>query len=259
MSELSQAAAAIAGAAASNQEPDAPEAANHQEPSPVAEVQPPETPSEGQSDSPSEVTDKPAIDPAIYDTEVPGLDGVTFGQLKDQHKELAQAEAVRAKAEADAIATQNENLQAREVLKTLAQNLGIQPTAEQIAEAQAVQERYRQEHEALAAERIDGWSDPVQRKADQQRSAKLLQEYLFSEVEAETAKDWRFQKLVRDYAHLRDRVSKALLSEVKSGNKGHQAESRRAPVSGKDQAKADFKAGKLSQTEAIAAILGGKQ
>jgi len=194
----------------------------------------------------------------MYDLPIPGLDGMTAGEFKDRAKELQTADEIRAQAENDRITAENEALQARETLKTLVDGMGLQLNDQQIQQAQAMRQQAVAEHERLAVKHIPGWDDAATRAADTEANMALLAEYMITGPEAENAKDWRFQKLVTDYAKLRKRVSNAVKDEAKAKAKQKPKVNRK--VTGKADAVADFKAGKMnSQQAATALLLSGRQ
>jgi hypothetical protein len=257
MSELSQAAQVLTGTEPTATDPA--EERTDQAESQVVEEQPPEAEPQANADNADEGTSESEApkqwEKWMYDLEIPGTDGLTAGEFKDRIKELQTIDDVRAQAEVERQDAQNEALQARETLKTLVSQMGLQLTPQQIEQAQRFMGQTAEQNDRQAAETIPGWDDPATRATGQAANAELLQQYGFSAAEAGNARDWRFQRMVNDFVQLRQRVQAAVKGEVKP--KVKQAPRKVTQVSGESNPVADFKAGKLNQQQAVARLLTG--
>jgi hypothetical protein len=254
--ELSPAAQLIAGIVPPSTEP-------AEEPTVLDESPPAEEPSDiPEPEAPEVVAKEPEeatpleFSADMYELTIPGLD-MTIGEFKDRAKDLSQADKLNAHAEERQITVQNQLLRAQQDLQAFAAQMGIQPTEQQLAQISQQRTEFTRQQDVRLAQAIPEWSDPDVRKADMLLTDSLLTEYQFTGPEQANLTDWRFAKLARDYAKLRSRVKSAVDGEIKPKSAPKARKAKVRATTGKDEVLKAFNSGKMSQNEAVSALLMG--
>lgn len=193
-----------------------------------ADQQAPETepPEEEQAKLPP-AAEMLANDPKqFYGLEIPGLEGVTFGDAKDLAQKGTDLDMQKARQESESIDRENGILakarEAQDMYNLLPAELKT-PEVTQRFEQIKLQEIQRENQLTLTA--IPEWSDPLKATADREGMAELMQNYGFTGGEVGNLFDHRQLKLVRDYMVLKQMVSGIPSKEVKKPTK--QIRSRR--------------------------------
>ena len=175
---------------------------------------------------------------------------ITLSELKDRGKDLFSAETKLAKAEEHTLTSENDLLRKNRELALATQRLGREPTATERAEADHLHQEFVSHENRATLQAIPDWSDPATQSSDVTLIGETLTEYGFSPVEISNIFDHRQVKMLRDYALLRKRLKTAGESEVRSV-KNQASGSRRKSAPTNKSAKDRFKAGELTQTQAV--------
>jgi len=176
-------------------------------------------------------------------------ESLSLSEVKDAGAKLHKAEQILSDAETHRTSAENEMLR-REHAASL-----IQPTPEQQAAADNKWVQYVGEENAKAVGVITAWADPVVQRTDLEAMASLLVSYGKHPAEISRYADHRDIKQLYDHLTLIRRFERATGSEVTAA-KAPVVKSKRKSVT-KSGAKAvqEFEAGRLSETEAIAALI----
>lgn len=262
-SELSAVAALLRG----EPDQDAPEGATE-----LDTTEPEEASSAGESDDPqqSEAEDAPSEGPESYSVkdlaEKLGIrpqdvysklqidiDGekLSLGEYKDRAKELKRYDTLMAEAEDRRSSVENDLQRARKELELAQQMPNLSPAERQEKYREYVDEQTRQ-----AVESIQGWTDPGTRTQELTEITALLTDYGMSGAQIGQIVDATALRMLADFNRLRKRVKQATESTVKpvkrqQGQRNH-APSTKTPAA---RAVAGYKAGKVPQMDAIAALI----
>ena len=174
---------------------------------------------------------------------------LSLSAIKDNGAKLHKAEKILSDAETYRTGVENELLRREHAAKT------VPLTPEQQAQSDQDWQQFVQVENAQAMRVISSWSDPVVQRADLEVLAGMLVSYGRSPAEVARYADHRDIKQLYDHLTLQRRFERAGAAEV-TANKAPVGKSKRKAVQ-KPGRKAvqDYEAGKLSQTEAIAALI----
>ena len=175
---------------------------------------------------------------------------VTLGEFKDRLRDVAQADALVAEVNEQRLAVENELLAKRQAFNRYAEKLGWQPTDEDIAQAEADNKAYRELQETLAVEFMPEWSDAGAKAKDLKAIRAIQNEYGFGEVEQKAMLDARLNKLLRDYARLRDDV-KGVAKLRKQPRRNQKPKGHTQIGDGVSKINAQIKSGNLTQDQAV--------
>ena len=181
--------------------------------------------------------------------------GITIGELKNQHKELAQAGALLDQLEVQKIESQNELLKERRAVEQYAASVGYTPSEADIERSEQAYQAYVDDQRKRAAQSIEGWADVETAKAERQDIDKLLSEYGLSQPEIAAVIDHRQLKLLRDYSHLLGKLKAASNATQKRTKQRAPGSQRKSSLSNAQRAKQAVKDGTLSRDTGIAAII----
>lgn len=162
----------------------------------------------------------------FYSLEIPGMEGVTFGDAKDLAQKNTDLDMEKARQELELRDRENGVLakarETQDMYELLPDELKT-PEVTQRFEQIKLQQVQRENQLTLTA--IPEWSDPLKATADREGMAELMQGYGFTGGEIGNLFDHRQLKLVRDYMTLKQMVSGIPDKEVKKPTK--QARTRR--------------------------------
>ena len=174
---------------------------------------------------------------------------LSLSQIKDQGAKLHKAEKILSDAETHRTGVENELLR-REHAASL-----IQPTPEQQAAADQHWQQFVLTENTQAMRVISAWADPVVQRADLEEMATMLTGYGKHPAEVARFADHRDVKQLYDHLVLKRRFERAAAAEVTKTPAPVGKSKRKSAAKPGRKAVADFEAGKLSETEAIAALI----
>jgi hypothetical protein len=166
----------------------------------------------------------------LYDMELPGLEGMTLGQVKDRAKELRDVDASREAVETERAGIRQERLRWTQELRA-AQQAGLREysDAERLQIGQLLQ-RHADAEATQIMNAVPEWANQATLKADFEGMAGLLKPYGYSPTDVAQALegDARFALFMKNQLD-RDRRLKAAEAKVKTPPKKLQAPSGLTP------------------------------
>ena len=160
----------------------------------------------------------------FYGLEIPGLEGVTFGDAKDLAQKGVDLDMQKARQESELRDRENGVLakarETQDMYELLPDELKT-PEVSRRFEQIKLQQVQRENQLTLTA--IPEWRDPLKATADREGMAELMQNYGFSGGEIGNLFDHRQLKLVRDFMSLKQMVSGIPGKEVKATSKKTQS------------------------------------
>ena len=179
---------------------------------------------------------------------------MSLGEFKDRARQLHDADTTLTDADAHALKSGNEVLRQNRALSIALKRLGRPLTDAELSEGDTLQSEYIKEQNRLTLAAIPGWSDTAVQNDEVAQIGVLLTEYGFSPVEASQVVDHRTIKIFRDFVTQSKRLKVAGESVIapKSAPSG---KAKRKTAPDKRTATDRYKAGELSQRDAITAII----
>lgn len=174
---------------------------------------------------------------------------LSLSELKDAGTKLHKAEKILTDAETTVRERENDLLR-----KQHAQSLR-EPSESELADADKSWTEFVRKENAATLGVITAWKDPAQQRADLADMATLLSSYGVSGAEIGRFADHRLVKQLYDHLTLKRRLDAATDAEVtKNPAPVVKAKRKSAPKSGA-KAVEDFKAGRLTEVQAVAALI----
>lgn len=194
----------------------------------------------------------------VYSIELPagaGEEIVTLGEAKDAAKAIKGLETQKAE---HTVAMRDKENQVMQKLREAQQMLELVPEAQRdpntVRQLQHQQQQHLQREQSMLLEALPGWSDPITAGTEQKQIHGLLRGYGFTDAEIGAIADHRAVKMMRDYAELKTIIDGTKDKQVRGGTKA--APKRRAkPQTKLAKIEAEFKAGRLSRSDAATATL----
>jgi len=216
-----------------------------------------ESPSE-QPESLKVLAEKSGVDmKTIYGMQVPGTD-MTLGELKDSAKQIGDMTTKAVELDERASTIEKQTLQARMELQAVAASIPQQYLSEaNLAAAREQMEKHKEQQAAIYADVIPDWSNPETKAADMKIIKDYASEYGLNaeRVEQIVAFDAVTGMMWRDAAKARARVKDALDTKVRPLTKQAPKGNRRVSADKTSQIIKQAKAGKVSETDAVTALL----
>ena len=176
-------------------------------------------------------------------------DPISLSELKDAGAKLHKAETILSDAESHRLDAENELLRRQHAAST------VQPTDEQIEAADKQWQGYVRDENAKTLAVISAWKDPQQQGADLAAMSELLGSYGVSAAEISRYADHRMVKQLYDHMTLKRRLTTAKEAEVTAHKAPVGKAKRRSTIKSGAKAVEQFKAGNLSHSEAVAALI----
>lgn len=222
-----------------------------QEAAPASEKEPEQAPASLQS-----LLEKAGVAPEdFYGMEVPGLEGVTFGDAKDGLQSSEQLQQAQLQQESSLKDRENKLLERfREVaqLEALIPQEARNPqVTEQIKQYQGQQLAREQ---SLLAEAIPEWNDREVAHGDQKAILDVMTQYGYSAAEVGSIADHRAIKMINDYSRLKAIAAGAEAKQVPNKARNVRARAKQ-PQNAQAKIEADLKSGKISQDRAATLTL----
>lgn len=174
---------------------------------------------------------------------------LSLSQVKDAGAKLHKAETILADAETHRQDAENELLRHQHAASL------VKPTDAQLQAADEQWVGYVRSENAKTLSVISAWHDPAQQSADLGEMSKLLTSYGVSKAEIARYADHRMVKQLYDHMTLRRRLDAATAAEVtKHPAPVGKAKRKSAPQTGA-KAVEQFKAGKITHTDAVRALI----
>ena len=174
---------------------------------------------------------------------------LSLSAIKDQGAKLHKAEKILSDAETHRTDVENELLRREHAASK------VTLTPEQQARSDQDWQQFVTAENAQAMRVISAWSDPVVQRADLEVLAGMLTSYGRSPAEVARYADHRDVKQLYDHLMLLRRFERAGASEVTEHKAPVSKSKRKAVPKPGRKAVEDYRQGKLSQTEAIAALI----
>ncbi len=174
---------------------------------------------------------------------------LSLSEVKDAGAKLHKAETILADAETHRQDAENELLRKQHAMQQRA------PTEAELADGDASWKAYVSVENGKTLAVISAWSDPAQQRVDLTAMSELLGKYQFSPAEIARYADHRMVKQLYDHMILRARLTAATDSEVTKTSAPVGKAKRKSVTKPGAAAVEQFKAGKLSHSEAVAALI----
>ena len=174
---------------------------------------------------------------------------LSLSQIKDQGAKLHKAEKILSDAETHRTGVENELLRREHAAST------VPLTPDQQAQADQNWQAFVQVENGRAMNVISAWADPVVQRADLEDMAVMLTGYGKHPAEIARFADHRDVKQLYDHLIFKRRFERATESEVTKTSAPVAKSKRKSVQKPGRKAVEDYRAGKLSQTEAIAALI----
>ncbi len=179
---------------------------------------------------------------------------MSLGEFKDRARQLHDADKALTDADAHALKSGNEVLRQNRALAIALKRLGRPLTDAELSEGETLQSEYIKEQNRLTLAAIPAWSDTAVQNDEVAQIGALLTEYGFNPVEASQVVDHRTIKIFRDFTAQSKRL-KAAEKSVIAPKSVPSGKGKRKSAPDKRTATDRYKAGELSQRDAITAII----
>ena len=174
---------------------------------------------------------------------------LSLSELKDAGAKLHKAETILADAETHRQGAENELLRKQHAVSL------IQPTEEQVAQADEQWKGFVREENAKTLAVISAWKDPAQQRADLTAMSELLGGYGVSAAEIARFADHRMVKQLYDHMTLKRRLDAATDAEVTRTKAPVGKAKRKSATKTGAAAVEQFRAGKITEVQAITALI----
>lgn len=174
---------------------------------------------------------------------------LSLSALKDAGAKLHKAEKILSDAESHRQDAENELLRHQHAAST------VPLTEEQVTEADESWKVYVREENAKSMGVISAWADNSQQRADLEDMSKILSGYGFRPAEIARLADHRYVKAFYDLMTYERRFKAVSESEVTKNPAPVGKAKRRSVTKPGAKAVAEFKAGRLTHSQAVAALI----
>ena len=176
-------------------------------------------------------------------------DPISLSELKDAGAKLHKADKILTEAETHRQDAENELLRHRQAVSEMP------VTDEQLADSDKRWDEYVRVENASSLKIISAWKEPTQQRADLTEMSELMTGYGFRPAEIARMADHRFVKAFYDLMTHERRVRAVGESEVTQHKAPVVKAKRKSATKSGAKAVEQYKAGNLSHSEAVAALI----
>ena len=176
---------------------------------------------------------------------------LSLSEVKDAGAKLHKAEKILTDAETHIRGRENELLRKQHAMNQR------EPTEAEMSRADADWSDFVKRENGRTMGIISGWKDPTVQRADLTEMSGMLASYGFSGAEISRMADHRYVKAFYDHMTLKRRLTAATDAEVTRTPAPVGKSKRKSATKPGTRAVEQFKAGKISHSEAVAALIAG--
>lgn len=176
---------------------------------------------------------------------------LSLSAIKDAGAKLHKAEQILTDSETSRRDAENELLRRQHAMSQR------KPTDAEMAAADSSWKAFVVDENAKTMSIISAWKAPEQQQADLRDMAEMLGSYGVSGAEIARYADHRYVKQLYDHMILKRRLDAAGASEVTTHAAPVSKSKRKSVPKPREKIVSELQAGKISQTEAVAALIAG--